>query len=71
VLRQTRGLRRAAGVGTVEAALAGVCDGSLPLEPLLDAIAELMGLPEDDVRAHAQAVLPELIADGFFEFAGE
>ncbi|GAA2110271.1 DUF7059 domain-containing protein [Actinomadura alba] len=71
VLRQTRGLRRAAGVGTVEAALAGVCDGSLPLEPLLDAIAELLGLPEDDVRAHALAVLPELIADGFFEFAAE
>ncbi|WP_315987102.1 class I SAM-dependent methyltransferase [Actinomadura sp. HBU206391] len=70
VLRQTRGLRRAAGVGTVEAALAGVCDGTLPMEPLLEAIAELMGLPADDVRAHAQAVLPELIADGFFEIAG-
>ena len=28
VLRQTRRLRRAAGVGTVEAALAGVCDGT-------------------------------------------
>lgn len=67
VLRQTGGLRRAAGVGTVEAALAGVCDGSMPLGPLLDAIAQLMGLPEEDVRAHAAAVLPELIADGFFE----
>lgn len=67
VLRQAERLRRAAGVGTVEAALAGVCDGTLPVEPLLDAIAELMGLPADDVRAHACAVLPELIADGFFE----
>jgi methylase of polypeptide subunit release factors len=67
VLRQTEGLRRAAGVGTVEAALAGVCDGTLPLEPLLDAIAQLMELPADEVRAHARAVLPELIADGFFE----
>jgi hypothetical protein len=67
VLRQAQRLRRAAGVGTVEAALAGVCDGTIPLEPLLAAIAELMGLRIDDVRAHALAVLPELIADGFFE----
>jgi hypothetical protein len=67
VLRQAQRLRRAAGVGTVEAALAGVCDGTLPMEPLLDAIAELMGLPAGDVRRHARAVLPELIADGFFE----
>jgi methylase of polypeptide subunit release factors len=70
VLRQTQGLRRAAGVGTIEAALAGVCDGTLPLEPLLGAIAQLLELPVDDVRAHACAVLPELIADGFFEVCG-
>jgi methylase of polypeptide subunit release factors len=67
VLRQTRALRRAAGVGTVEAALAGVCDGTIPLPPLLDAIAQLTGDPSEAVRAHAQAVLPELLADGFFE----
>ncbi|GGV17004.1 transferase [Actinomadura cremea] len=66
VLRQTGRLRRAAGVGTVEAGLAGVCDGSLPLEPLLDAIAGLTGMDAASVRAHADAVLPELIADGFF-----
>ncbi|MBD2899469.1 Release factor glutamine methyltransferase [Actinomadura sp. RB99] len=67
VLRQTAGLRRAAGVGTVEAALAGVCDGGLPIDPLLDAIAQLTGMDPGQVRAHAEAVLPELIADGFFE----
>ncbi|GAA4238229.1 class I SAM-dependent methyltransferase [Actinomadura meridiana] len=67
VLRQTRRLRRAAGVGTVEAALAGVCDGDLPLDPLLDAIAQLTGMDPEQVRAHADAVLPELIADGFFD----
>ncbi|TDC62156.1 class I SAM-dependent methyltransferase, partial [Actinomadura sp. GC306] len=66
VLRQTERLRRAAGVGTVEAALAGVCDGTLPLDPLLDAIAQLTGMDPAEVRAHADAVLPELIADGFF-----
>ncbi|POM25854.1 Release factor glutamine methyltransferase [Actinomadura rubteroloni] len=65
LLRQTSGLRRAAGVGTVEAALAGVCDGTLPLEPLLDAIAQLLAHDPAEVRAHAAAVLPELIADGF------
>lgn len=66
VLRQTRRLRRAAGVGTVEAGLAGVCDGTLPLDPLLGAIAQLTGMDAEQVRAHADAVLPELIADGFF-----
>ncbi len=66
VLRQTGRLRRAAGVGTVEAGLAGVCDGTLPLDPLLDAIARLTGADAEQVRAHADAVLPELIADGFF-----
>lgn len=66
VLRQTGRLRRAAGVGTVEAGLAGVCDGTLPLEPLLDAIAQLTGMDPGQVRAHADVVLPELVADGFF-----
>jgi SAM-dependent methyltransferase len=66
VLRQPDRLRRAAGVGTVEAALAGVCDGTLPLGPLLAAISDLTALPLEDVRAHAAAVLPELITDGFF-----
>ncbi|TYB49038.1 DUF7059 domain-containing protein [Actinomadura chibensis] len=66
VLRQTGRLRRAADVGTVAAGLAGVCDGTLPLAPLLAAIAQLTGMDEGEVRAHADTVLPELIADGFF-----
>lgn len=71
LLRQTARLRRVAGVGTVEAALAGVCDGTIALDPLLEAIAQLMALDPDQVRAHAEAVLPELIADGFFELVPE
>ncbi|MBW8482090.1 DUF7059 domain-containing protein [Actinomadura parmotrematis] len=71
VLRQPGGLRRAAGVDTVAAALAGVCDGALPLPPLLDAIAQLLGLAPERVREHADAVLPELIADGFFEVVAD
>jgi hypothetical protein len=70
VLRQTRGLRRAAQVGTVPAALAGACDGDLPLGPLLDAIAQLTGADPADVRSRAWDVLPDLIADGFFDIIG-
>ncbi|WP_018654573.1 DUF7059 domain-containing protein [Actinomadura flavalba] len=66
LLRQTTRLRRAAGVDTIEAALAGVCDGTLPLPRLLDAIARLLGLDPSQTEAHAAAVLPELVADGFF-----
>lgn len=62
VLRQTTGLRRSREVGTVEAALAGVCDGELALGPLLNVIAELVG---DGEALQAEAVRP-LIAEGFF-----
>nr|WP_245691264.1 methyltransferase [Sinosporangium album] len=61
VLRQTRGLCRTRRVGTVAAALAGVCDGSLPLAPLLSAIAELT----DGEPASPSSIRP-LIAEGFF-----
>ncbi|GAA5081850.1 hypothetical protein HNP84_000081 [Thermocatellispora tengchongensis] len=66
VLRQTRGLRRTAAVGTVEAALAGVVDGTLPLAPLLDAIAELTGGDPAELRASTPAAVRALIAEGFF-----
>ncbi|GAA2297251.1 class I SAM-dependent methyltransferase [Nonomuraea roseoviolacea subsp. roseoviolacea] len=62
VLRQTVGLRRSREVGTVEAALAGVCDGDLALGPLLNVIAELVG---DGQVLQADALRP-LIAEGYF-----
>lgn len=68
-LRQIGGLRRAAGVGTVEAALAGVCDGDLPLRPLLAAIAELTGGGVEELLERAPAGLRPLIAEGFFRVA--
>ncbi len=43
VLRQQRGLRRARQVDTVEAALAGACDGELTIGQILDALATLLG----------------------------
>ncbi|MGW0806115.1 DUF7059 domain-containing protein [Nonomuraea sp. NPDC002799] len=62
VLRQTQGLRRSREVGTVEAALAGVCDGELALGPLLNVIAELVG---DGEMPDSDAIRP-LIAEGYF-----
>ena len=41
VLRQQRGLRRARQVDTVEAAVAGACDGELTVGQILDALATL------------------------------
>lgn len=69
VLRQTLGLRRAASVGTVEAALAGVCDGEFPLRPLLAAIAELTESDVREVLDRAPAGLRPLIAEGFLRVA--
>jgi methylase of polypeptide subunit release factors len=69
LLRQTQGLRRVAQVGTVEAALAGVCDGTIPVGPLLDAIAELIGQDPAVLRERTPASLRGLIAEGFFRVA--
>ncbi|MFF0573127.1 DUF7059 domain-containing protein [Streptosporangium saharense] len=68
-LRQTRGLCRTVRVGTVEAALAGVCDGDYPLGPLLAAIAELTDQDAVDLRVCAPEVLRPLIAEGFFHIS--
>ncbi|WP_370023727.1 methyltransferase [Planotetraspora sp. GP83] len=69
VLRQTRGLRRTTAVGTVEAALAGVCDGELPVRPLLAAIAEILGDDPADLLRRAPETLRPLIAEGYFRVA--
>ncbi|MFC4057128.1 methyltransferase [Planomonospora corallina] len=69
VLRQTRGLCRSARVGTVEAALAGVCDGEYPLAPLLTAIADLTGESGDELPGKALERIRPLIAEGFFHIS--
>lgn len=66
VLRQGGGLRRTRAVDTVTAALAGVCDGTMPAAPLLAAIADLTGEPPEALHARAPEVLRSLIAEGFF-----
>ncbi len=69
VLRQRDGLRRVARIGTVEAALAGVCDGTMPVGPLLDVIAELIGEDPEVVRERTPDALRTLISEGFFRVA--
>jgi hypothetical protein len=65
VLRQQRGLRRARQVDTVEAALAGACDGDLTLGQLLGALDQLLGA---EVSARDRlAGVRELITEGFLE----
>lgn len=66
LLRQREGLHRVARIGTVEAALASVCDGTMPVGPLLDAIAELMGEDQETIRERTPDALRTLISEGFF-----
>lgn len=61
VLRQQTGMRRARQVSTAEAALAGACDGDVPVGPLLGAVAELVG---DDLGL---GTVRELVAEGWLE----
>ncbi|MBQ1081110.1 MULTISPECIES: methyltransferase [unclassified Nocardiopsis] len=69
LLRQRDGLRRVARIGTVEAALASVCDGTMPVGPLLDAIADLMGEDPVMIRERTPEALRTLISEGFFRVA--
>ena len=65
VLRQQRGLRRARQVDTVEAALAGACDGELSLGQVLDALATLTQRDPVELRATYLPVVRELLLEGF------
>ncbi|HET8664273.1 MAG TPA: methyltransferase [Nocardioides sp.] len=65
VLRQRRGLCRACQVDTVEAALAGACDGELTVGQILDALALLLDRDRDDLVAAYLPATRRLVADGF------
>lgn len=67
VLRQQRGLRRARQVDTVEAALAGACDGDLAVGQLLAALEQILGA--EVAAGDRLAGVRELLADGFLELA--
>jgi hypothetical protein len=65
VLRQQRGLRRARQVDTIEAALAGACDGELSVGQILDALASLTERDPGELRARYLPVVRELLVEGF------
>ncbi len=65
VLRQQRGLRRARQVDTVEAAVAGACDGDLSVGQILDAVATLTGRDPVELRTAYLPVVRELLVEGF------
>jgi|tagenome__1003787_1003787.scaffolds.fasta_scaffold20981157_2 hypothetical protein len=65
VLRQQRGFRRARLADTVTAALAGACDGELPVGRILDAIAQLLDRDPAETRATYLPVVRELVDEGF------
>ncbi|GAA3534140.1 DUF7059 domain-containing protein [Nocardioides daeguensis] len=65
VLRQQRGFRRARKVDTVTAAVAGACDGDLPLGQLVDAVGHLLERDPASLREVYLPELAELVAEGF------
>ena len=65
VLRQQRGFRRARTADTVEAALAGACDGALSVGQILDAVAQLLDRDPGATRATYVAVVRELVDEGY------
>ncbi|MDI6910573.1 methyltransferase [Nocardioides sp.] len=65
VLRQQRGLRRARQVDTVEAALAGACDGELSVGQILEAVASLLDLDAAQTCAEYLPAARSLVAEGF------
>jgi hypothetical protein len=65
VLRQRRGLCRARQVDTVEAALAGACDGDLTVGQILDALATLLGRDRDELATAYLPAVRSLVDDGF------
>lgn len=66
-LRQQRGLRRARQVDTVEAALAGACDGDLSVRQILEAVAQLLELDPAQTCADYLPAARSLVAEGFLD----
>ncbi|BAJ74487.1 methylase of polypeptide chain release factors [Microbacterium testaceum StLB037] len=67
-LRQGGGFGRTIEVDPALAALVGACDGDLPVGPLIGAIAELLEVDADDLRADLLPRVRELIVTGFLRF---
>lgn len=70
VLRQQAGLRRAFAVDTATAALAGACDGTLPVGVLLEAVHQVLGQPPDGGDAPVLDRARELVEAGVLHPVG-
>ena len=64
LLRQGGGLGRTVRLDTAMAAFASVCDGDLTAGQALAAIASLLEVPAEELRASAVPVVRELVAGG-------
>lgn len=67
VLRQQVGLRRALAADTATAALAGACDGSLPVGTLVAAVLELVGATDGAAREELLHEARRLVEAGVLE----
>src|SRR5690606_17185958 len=64
-LPQGSGFARSGTAHTVPAAPVGACDGELPVGPLIAAIAGLLEVDADELRAELLPRVRELLVDGF------
>ncbi len=65
VLRQSYGLGRAREVGTAEAALVGVADGSLTVRQIVHALAEILDEDVAELTDEMSGAVRELVRDGY------
>ncbi|HEY3527951.1 MAG TPA: methyltransferase [Nocardioides sp.] len=65
VLRQRRGLCRARQVDTVEAAMAGACDGELTVGQILDGVAVLLERDRDELATAYLPPVRRLVREGY------
>jgi methylase of polypeptide subunit release factors len=70
VLRQQGGMQRARPVDTVEAGLAGACDGDLTVGQILDALASLLGHDAADLRRDYLDRVRALVEEGLLHPVG-
>jgi hypothetical protein len=67
VLRRQRGMRRAEQADTVLAGFVGACDGDLSVGQILDALADLLERPAEELSADYLPQIQKLITEGFLD----
>jgi methylase of polypeptide subunit release factors len=65
VLRQYRGLRRAATMDTAEAGFVGACDGEMTVGQIVGAVADLLSQDAGELREQLLPRVRELILEGY------